>query len=143
MLQDVQNVSRTISTKNSTSQKMVIVPLQFTRRRKGVAQIIAKYDTVVTEYNLFTDSFPPPGEPHVLVSSEATNGSSPYGCQTVVVGHSGKRQSPEGGNPRKVWKLLLFFLTSRNDCFVKAHSKSCRKYSSPSWSSLHLPRPIW
>ena len=37
-----------------------------------------KYYTVVTKYNLYTDSFPPPSEPNVLVSSEATNGSSPY-----------------------------------------------------------------
>ena len=29
------------------------------------------------KYNLYTDSFPPPGEPNVLVSSKATNGSSP------------------------------------------------------------------
>ena len=57
---------------------MVIVLLEFTGRRKGVASILAKYYTVVTKFNLYTDSFPPPGEPNVLASNQSTNGSSPY-----------------------------------------------------------------
>ena len=57
---------------------MVIVPLEFTGRRKGIAYISVKYHTVVIKYNLYTDSFPPPGEVNVLVSGKATNGSSPF-----------------------------------------------------------------
>ena len=48
--------------KNRQRKQRAFVPLEFTGRRKGVAWTIEKYYTVVNKYNLYTDSFPPPGE---------------------------------------------------------------------------------